>query len=49
MPYFWALDGPYDLPSVEALVKYFHAAAGYPVRLRGSRRLKLEIMRLGWA
>ena len=22
----------YDLPSVEALVKYFHAAAGYPVR-----------------
>ena len=22
----------YDLPSVEALVKYFHAAAGFPVR-----------------
>ena len=22
----------YDLPSVEALVKYFHAAAGYPVK-----------------
>ena len=22
----------YDLPSVEALVKYFHAAAGYPMR-----------------
>ena len=22
----------YDLPSVQALVKYFHAAAGYPVR-----------------
>ena len=22
----------YDLPSVEALVRYFHAAAGYPVK-----------------
>ena len=22
----------YDLPSVEALIRYFHAAAGYPVR-----------------
>ena len=22
----------YDLPSVEALVRYFHAAAGFPVR-----------------
>ena len=22
----------YDLPTVEALVRYFHAAAGYPVR-----------------
>ena len=22
----------YDLPSVEALIHYFHAAAGYPVR-----------------
>ena len=22
----------YDLPSVEALVRHFHAAAGYPVR-----------------
>ena len=22
----------YDLPSVEALVQYFHAAAGYPVK-----------------
>ena len=21
----------YDLPSVEALIRYFHAAAGYPV------------------
>eukprot|EP00957_Ditylum_brightwellii_P002469 189716-Ditylum_brightwellii.AAC.1 len=22
----------YDLPSVEALIRYFHAAAGFPVR-----------------
>ena len=25
----------YDLPSVEALVRFFHAAAGYPVKLLG--------------
>ena len=29
---FLAAFSVYDLPSVEALVRYFHAAAGYPVR-----------------
>ena len=29
----------YDLPSVEALVQYFHAAAGYPVRETGLKIL----------
>ena len=27
-----AVFSAYDLPSVDALVRYFHAAAGFPVR-----------------
>ena len=37
----------YDLPSVEALVEYFHAAAGFPVRdtwLKAIKNKKLCIM-----
>lgn len=30
----------YDLPSVEALVKYFHAAAGFPVKDTWLRAIK---------
>ena len=32
----------YDLPLVEALVIFFHAAAGYPVKGTWSRAIKKE-------
>ena len=31
----------YDLPSVEALVRYFHAAAGFPVRTTWIKAIKV--------
>ena len=33
----------YDLPSVEALVRYMHAAAGFPIRSTWLRAIKMEI------
>ena len=30
----------YDLPSVEALVRFFHAAAGYPVKATWLKAIK---------
>ena len=32
----------YDLPSVEALVWYFHAAAGFPVRTTWLKAIKMD-------
>ena len=31
----------YDLPSVEALVQYFHAAAGFPVKTMWLKAIKV--------
>ena len=33
----------YDLPSMEALVRYMHAAAGFPVRSTWLKSIKTEI------
>ena len=33
----------YDLPSVEALVRYFHAAAGYPIKYWYSLRTHVSM------
>ena len=35
----------YDLPSVEALVRYFHAAAGFPVSTTWPKAIKMGIYR----
>ena len=37
----------YDLPSVEALVRFFHAAAGYPVKNTWLRAIKKYILIVG--
>jgi hypothetical protein len=37
----------YDLPSVEALLKYFHVAAGFPVKDTWLRAIKNKTMGLG--
>ena len=39
----------YYLPSVEALVRYFHTAAGFPVRSTGIDVIKPGTMPRGWA
>jgi hypothetical protein len=39
----------YDIPSVEALVKYFHAAAGFPSKTHGSRPSRITTIHLGRA
>ena len=37
-----AANSAYDLPSVEALVQYFHAAAGYPVTDTWLKAIKVD-------
>ena len=37
----------YDLPSVEALVRYMHAESGFPTKYTWIRATKKEVLRHG--